>query len=266
MTTAETTERLRKLCAEVGFDFARMEPFVAARLALLAELTETVSDSERMVARARDVFRYYEVSKPERAFSGAERRIVVLGCLFSDIGKTGPLDADPRTQRLFVEMFSVEGVRDETQPVARFLSTYFPADHAERVERFTAAGLEPRMTMRAFWNLHSTWTLAIVEAGGVPAEVIAAAATHHLLEDINPQQIVGSDQRFTRAFGDNTAFDRAEKLVLLLDKYDAARRRSHKTHQQAIAWLRERVENHPTFRTDPELTTLISDLEAALDH
>lgn len=262
--TSETMQRLRAICAEVGFDLARAEASLIERLRLLADLTETVADCERMVANARRVFRHYEETKPRDAFSESERQIVVLGCVFSDIGKTGPSGADASGQRLVVEMFAVEGVRDDQQTVAHFFKTHFVADSEERIRRFTALGLEPSMTMREFWNLHSTWTLEIIEAGGVPAAVVAAAATHHLLDNINPKAIVGADGRFTRPSGDNVAFDRAEKLIILLDKYDAVRRRGGQTHSQAIGWLRGRVASVPYFSADEELLTLIADLDAAL--
>lgn len=265
MSPADPTARLRAICAEVGFGLDRATPALVARIRLLAEHSETVADCERMVASAWRFFRYYEVAKPLEAFNEVERRIVVLGCVFSDIGKTGPGSADADAQRLVVEMFAVEGVRDETQPVAQFLHTHFRAEADERIQRFAALGLNPGMTIREFWNLHSVWTLEIVEAGGVPPEVVAAAATHHLLDDVNPHAIVGADRRFTRSFGDNSAFDRAEKLVVLLDKYDAVRRRGRQTHEQAIAWLRRRVESNRHFCADAELLKMIADLDAALD-
>ena len=261
MSSGDAIERLGAICAEVGFDLASVKPSLLARLRLLAEHSETVTDSERMVVRVRDLFQYYETTKPSEAFSEMERRIVVLGCLFSDVGKTGPANADSDGQRLIVEMFAVEGVRDDKQPVTEFLSTHFP-DADERSRRLAALGLGPQMSIREFWNHHSGWTLQIVEAGGVPPEVIAAAATHHLLDDVNPDRIVASDRRFTRSFGDNASFDRAEKLIILLDKYDALRRRGRRTHEQAIAWLRERVESNTRFRGDQEFLTLIADLEA----
>jgi hypothetical protein len=264
MSSGDPTERLRTLCSEVLFDLDGVEPSVIARLRLLAELTETVGDAEQMMSRAGDVFRFYETTKPEQAFSEPERRIVVLGCLFSDIGKTGPADADSDGQRLIVEMFGVEGVRDDKLPVADFLRTHFAPDAAERIARFAALGLDPNMPMRAFWNLHSAWTLQILEAGGVPSEVVAAAATHHLLDDVNPEAIVAEDQRFTRAFGSNATFDRAEKLVIVLDKYDALRRRGRRSHDEAIAWLRDRIDKNPRFRDDPEFGALIGDVDAAV--
>ena len=263
MRSGDTIERLSAICAEFGFDLGSVKPALLARLRLLAEHSETVSDCERMVARVRDVFDHYETTKPSEAFSELERRIVVLGCLFSDVGKTGPGHADEDGQRLIVEMFAVEGVRDDQQPVSEFLRSHF-SDGDERIRRFTRLGLAPQMSIREFWNQHSGWTLQLVEASGVPPEVTAAAATHHLLDDVNPDSIVASDHRFTRAFGDNASFDRAEKLVILLDKYDALRRRGGRTHAQAIAWLRQRVDSNARFRGDVEFLTLITDLDTTL--
>ena len=262
MSSTDATQRLQAICAEVGFDLQLAASAVVARLALLAEYSETVRDAERMVERARTVFRHYEETKPAQGFGELERRIVVLGCLFSDIGKTGPANADASAQRLIVEMFAVEGVRDDAQPVSQFLTTYFLADSGERIQRFATLGLDPRVPLRAFWNLHSTWTLQIVKESGVPVEAIAAAAAHHFLDDINPESIVGLDGRFTRSFGENATFDRAEKLIILLDKYDAVRRRGRGSHEQAITWLKDRVEKHPHFHGDVEFRTLIADLDA----
>jgi hypothetical protein len=89
----------------------------------------------------------------------------------------------------------------------------------------------------------------------------ATAATHHLLDDVNPEAIVGANDRFTRRFGANTCFDRAEKLVIVLDKYDALRRRGRLSHAKAIAWLNERLANNERFHGDRELRTLIADID-----
>ncbi len=264
MSATDAIERPRALCTSVGFVLSHVDASIVARLRLLAEHTEIVADAERMADNAWRVFRYYLANKPAEAFSEAERRVVVLGALFSDLGKTGPRTADESGQRLILEMFAVEGVRDDTQPVSELFARHFPADADARVRRFAALGLDPSMSMRRFWNLHSAWTFEILEAGGVPAEALVAAATHHFLDNVNPGSIVGPDRRYSRAFGDNAAFDRAEKLVVLLDKYDAVRRRGGGSHEQAIAWLRKRVADNPLFCDDPELSTLITDLDAVL--
>jgi len=217
-----------------------------------------------MAARAWAIFRHYAEFRPSEAFSELEERIVVVGCLLSDIGKTGPAYAEIEDQRMIVEMFAVEGVPDDTISVARFLETYFPSDARTRVDRFAALMLDPAMTIRQFWNLHSSWTFAIVEAAAVPPEVAVAAATHHFIDEVNPEAIVGEDDRFSREFGENEKFDRAEKLIILLDKYDAVRRRGRRPHDEAITWLRQRIEKSSRYRRDTEIATLLSVLDMAL--
>lgn len=258
----ETLQRLRAICAEVGFDLGHATAGLSARLALLGECGQTVSDCERMVGMAREIFAR-RAGAPD-AFTDAERRIVVLGCVLSDIGKTGPAAADADGQRLIAEMFAVEGVRDDAQSVARFFDTYFPKDAHQRRRRFAALGLDLELSLRKFWNLHSGWTLEILESSNVPPEAIAGAATHHLLDDVNPHAIVQPDERFAHPFGENVAFDRAEKLIILLDKYDALRRRGRRSHAEAIAWLRDRVRSSARFHDDAEFSSLIVDLDVTL--
>lgn len=259
----DPVERLRAICASVGFDLEHAKSSLVDRVRLLAEHTETVADAKRMTVYAERVFRRYEDEKPREAFSDLEKQTVVLGCLFADIGKSGPEHASSEDRRLIAEMFSVEGVRDDTISVHRFFHDYF-ADAESRVARFEALALDAAMTIRAFWNLHSAWTLDIAEAAGLPREAVAAAASHHLLEDVNPQCIVGHDQRYTREFGKNFAFDRSEKLIILLDKYDAVRRRGKRDHAAAIVWLRDLIAQNPRFCNDAELATLLEDVHQAL--
>ena len=256
--------QLRSQCAAVGFELDRADGALLERIRLVGEGSKTFDDAVRMSRYAHRIFEHYEQTKPTAAFTPLERRTVVLAALFSDIGKTGPLEADAAARRLIVEMFAVENVRDDAQTVTEFLRGYFPSDAEDRIARFRALRLDPAMSIRQFWNLHSEWTLAIAEAAGLPPEAAAAAATHHLLDDVNPGAIVGDDARFTRAFGDNASFDRAEKLVIILDKYDAARRRSRLTHEQAIAWLRDHIAKNPRFCDDEALLGLVDDADVAL--
>jgi hypothetical protein len=254
-------ERLSAICSTVGFDLSGVADEVQDRLVLLAERSQTVTDLERMAELAFGVFRHYDANRPHEVFGESERRTIVLGCLFSDIGKTGPKHANVSERQLIVDMFSIEAVEDTRQPVSQFMARYFPDDALERVRQFRTLGLDPSMPIRKLWNLHTSWTLEIIDGAGVPPEAVAAAATHHLLDNINPDAIVGADDRFTRRFGANTCFDRGEKLVIVLDKYDALRRRGRLTHAGAVAWLRERVANNARFRGDRELETLIADME-----
>jgi hypothetical protein len=256
--------RLRLICAAQGLSLGALEPRILERMRLLAETTETVKDCQRIAGLAERMFAFYEHKRPSDRFNAIEQKTVVIGSLFSDIGKTGPAHADHDGQRLVTEMFSVERVPNEKMRVEEFLRMYFAADAAERIERFRALGLSPEMSMREFWNLHSAWTLHIIQDGGMPPEAVAAAATHHLLENVNPDAIVAHDGRFTRYFGANERVDRPEKLVILLDKYDAARRRAQRSHAQAITWLRSLVRKNPRFVADTEFSGLIDDMDTVL--
>jgi hypothetical protein len=261
---ADFIEGLRVQCAAVGFDLDKAGSSLLERMCLLAKHSKVLDDARRMSTHADRIFRHYDTAKPAEGFTALERQTVVLACLFSDIGKTGPFEADAEARRVIAEAFAIDNVRDDTQPVHRFFRTYFAADAEERISRLSGLSLDPAMSMRQFWNLHSGWTLAIAEAAGLPLEAVAAAATHHLLEDINPQAIVGDEDRFTREFGQNATFDRAEKLVILLDKYDAVTRRGRRTHDEAIAWLRERIANSERFRGDEEFIELLADVDAVV--
>lgn len=260
----KVADRLHACCARVGFDLDRAGHALVDRMLLLAGGSGTFDDALRLASYAERVFAYYEEHKPAKRFDAVERRTVVLASLFSDLGKTGPAAADEAGRRAVVDAFAVENVTDDKQTLATFLRAHFPNDAAERERLFVAMGIDPSITVRQFWNLHSAWTLAIAEAAGLPPEAIAAAATHHLLDDVNPQAIVGDDDRYTRSFGTNTAFDRPEKLVILLDKYDAARRRGGRSHEGAIGWVRDRIAKNQRFRDDPELLELVADVDAAL--
>jgi hypothetical protein len=158
----------------------------------------------------------------------------------------------------------VECVIDERTSVAQFFEVYFAADAVHRARRFRALGLDARMTMREFWNLHSAWTLHILQGDGVPMEAVPAAAAHHILENVNPDSLIAVDGHFTKYFGKHASFERPEKLVVLLDKYDAALRRGRCTHDQAIALLREVIGRHHRFCGDHGFLELIEDLAKVL--
>lgn len=208
--------------------------------------------------------------------------------MFSDIGKTGPADATPAEQKLITEIYAVEktppgGISVTT--TAEFFRFYFPADAEERIRQFqnlkfgsrALAALKnanvdrdpSRLTMRQFYDLHSFWTLDIIGNDGIPAEAVGAAATHHLLDladkagKVQIDDIVGGDNRFLANFGENPSFDRAEKLVTIIDKYDAGRRRGKLNHAEAIERVGKIIADSPRFADDEEFKSLLADFSVA---
>ncbi len=257
--TTDTVKHLEKALSRAGIQPDELDPLLAQRMRLLASHTETVADSVQIIDLAERVFeRCVSLGQP---FSDVEKSTVVLGSLFSDIGKTGPAHATLPQQQLIVDMFSVERVPNGLISVEEFFRTYFPKDADARLLTFEGLGQDCQMTMRAFWNLHVGWTLELLRDRLVFREAVPAAASHHLLEHINPDSIVSEDGSYTLPFGSNAEFNRAEKLIVILDKYDASRRRSGLDHDGAMSWLRQLISKNLRFGQDEQFPQLLDVLD-----
>jgi hypothetical protein len=259
---AALSQQFTEVCARAGLVAGHVNPELTRRMLLLAEHTLTFDDCVRAIDVADEVFAFCE--QGPHPFNAADQMIVRVGSLFSDIGKTGPASASLSQQHIVARLFAIEGVRDEQVSLGSFIEDHFPGESQRIIDELARIGVHGELTLRQFWNLHSRWTFEILESSTLPVEAVAAAATHHLLEHANPGELVDENDRFTRDFGTNIAFDRPEKLVILLDKYDAVRRRGRRDHAGAMEWLRELIETHPRFGRDAEFRELLDVLDAAL--
>ncbi|KKR13832.1 MAG: hypothetical protein UT43_C0034G0005 [Parcubacteria group bacterium GW2011_GWC1_39_29] len=257
----EEFERMSVRLREIGLDIEKIRPDIVSRLALLDQSTKVVEDEHNAIHLARAVFDWYRKNKPGASWVEREERAVVIGTMFSDIGKTGFRTANIDQQKLIVAIYSIDskdwGGGEDKLSVVKYLEKYFPEDYVEKVRIYVSTGLDPEMVMRKFWDMHAEWTLQIISGDGVPPEAVVAAASHHFIQGINPEGIIGNDGRFTRYFGENLSFDRVEKLICVLDVYDAFRRRSHMSHDQAITALRKKVDLSESFSGDKGFHELI---------
>lgn len=255
---------IHDIAAEAEINLDMIKPEIVNRLILLHEKTQTLEDAHRAILLAKELFHFYELHKPRDVFSQEEQRIVTIGTFFTDIGKTGPLEADNKTRQCVAEIYGIEGNIDSSMRIDSFLKLHFSDDSEYRMGLLRSIGVRPATTMRAFWDLHSNWTYLIVVGGGVPIEAAAAAASHHLLEGINPLEIFTSSERKLSRYFKKEGFERAVKLIILLDKYDAARRRGKKTHSDAIAYACGAVYKNPYFKDDPVFQNLIEAIDKSL--
>ena len=261
----------------------KIAPWLRDRLDVLARLSPTTADEASAMKAAGDIFEYIDEHDPDRSYSRGERLLVRVGTLLSDIGKTGPPNANEEQQELILRIFAIENVPDrETVTLTEFFARekalkrpwelvwYYRIfsrqwqQHLQRIIR--SLGLDPdRMTLKELHDLHSAWTydLLSVEDSGIPPRAIPAAACHHRTRGDNPRGIIADDDTYTVDFGSNKAFSRAEKLVNALDIYDACRRRSGMTHQEAIAALEEEIRRR--YADDPEFLEILQDINTVLD-
>lgn len=174
---------------------------------------------------------------------------IKIATLFSDIGKTGPKNATAKEQKLILDMFQVENVKDPNIKVKDFLmsDTYFPLlnqlQRKENLEIFTQMINNQTkiknintMQMRDFWNLHTIWTYEILKDEKIDLpltnenKIKEIAFTHHIFEGINPCNI------------DKNSLSDEMIITILLDKYDAIKNRFPKSHEESIGKLKDSMQ------------------------
>ena len=150
-----------------------------------------------------------------------------IAAYLHDIGKSGPFDAPQATQEAIVKLYAVENVADPGQTIAETARTNFSSEDAESIlERLGSCGLRSHDTMRAFWDRHGYWTHDILEADSedIPVRARVIAGSHHVDRGIDPYE-----------FSSDEYVDMLEQRILLaVDKYQAAVARSQKTHGEAM--------------------------------
>lgn len=100
------------LFIEVGIDVKKINPNIVRKLRLLNKKTQTFKDEERAVRIAKALFQCYEKDFPDNKFSDQEMRTVLIGTIFTDIGKTGPRNATPEQEEVVANIYAIETVMD----------------------------------------------------------------------------------------------------------------------------------------------------------
>lgn len=244
-------------------------PHIKERLVRLERITPTIEDERAAITIARELFATAQESG--HPYNSDEQRNVVVGTLFTDIGKSGPLNATPEQSELISRMFAIENrPKDEVfGSIDNFLSMHFGRDAAYDAKQLQSLGLDTaQLSMRDFYDCHTKWTLEIISNDGVPKEAIPAAAAHHHLRGDNPYHILNGKDEYTDDFdfGRNHVFGREEKLVCVLDMYDAYVRRGHMEHRRAMEQLQKWVDStwNGRYAKDAELTQILKDLDATM--
>jgi HD-GYP domain-containing protein (c-di-GMP phosphodiesterase class II) len=155
------------------------------------------------------------------------RRDMSIAAYLHDIGKSGPFDALQATQEAIVKLYAVENVADPDQTIAETARTNFSSEDAASILKWLGScGLRSNDTMRAFWDRHGYWTHDILEADseGIPVRARVIAGSHHVDRGIDPYEFSS----------DEYADMLANRILIAVDKYQAAVARSQKTHGEAM--------------------------------
>jgi|GEM_PF-2797369 len=293
MSVPETKKRspdfFKKILENHGLTLGPESQDLLDRMALLDERTGTFEDETRANEYADQIFAYLGDSHTisENRLSPEKKQHIQLATLLTDIGKTGPHTANPAEREVITALFAItEDVNVGVITLGEYIERFFPN---EKTQAYMQKVLEPllekdrnlwekfphfsQMTMRAFFNLHAGWTYNILRENQVPIDVTMTAANHHMLEGVNPNNILDHEGSIGPETSISRPVDQREIFVILLDKYDARRNRAVKrSHEEAIDWLEMIIKNNAilteTFKDRPEIKELflscLRDLEHAL--
>lgn len=245
-------KEIRDVIKEVGLNPNLIGAEIMSRLKILNEGSETFNDEIRAAKLAKIFFAHFKETNKEKEFTPKEQNAVLVGTLFSDIGKTGPSDASPELSKCILGMYKIDAhFNTNIVDIKTFLEMFFDKAKQEKyLKLLESAGINQSMPMREFFNKHSRWTLEILkkdEAKGVPNDAIVAASSHHMLEGMNPANV--------------TNLSRASKMVILLDKYDARLRRGTVKHEEAIKWLEDYINERSSDEDKQEFLELLDTMD-----
>ena len=204
---------------------------IAQRMELIEVLAARFNNDSRMIRRIclEVLDRIASALEPElqSKLNADSRRDMSIAAYLHDIGKSGPFDASQDTQEAIVKLYAVENIADPDQTIAETVRANFSfEDAASILKHLGSCGMRSTDTMRAFWDRHGYWTHDILEADSedIPVRARVIAGSHHMDRGIDPYD-VSSDEYV----------DMVESRILMaVDKYQAAVARSQKTHDEAM--------------------------------
>ena len=204
---------------------------IAQRMELIEVLAARFNNDSRMIRRIclEVLDRIARTLEPElqSKLIPDSRRDMSIAAYLHDIGKSGPFDASQDTQEAIVKLYAVENVADPDQTIAETVHANFSFEEAANIlKHLGSCGMRSTETIRAFWDRHGYWTHDILEADSedIPLRARVIAGSHHSDRGIDPYD-VSSDEYL----------DMVESRILMaVDKYQAAVARSQKTHDEAM--------------------------------
>jgi hypothetical protein len=230
---------------------------IAQRMELIEVLAARFNNDSRMIRRLclEVLDRIASILEPalQSKLDAHCRRDMSIAAYLHDIGKSGPFDAPQATQEAIVKLYAVENVADPDQTIAETVRTNFSSEDAESIlTRLGSCGLRPNDTMRAFWDRHGYWTHDILEADSedIPSRARIVAGSHHMDRGIDPYKLSNVDY-----------VARLENRILMaVDKYQAAVARGQKTHGEAMAVIKRILS--PKYGSDAIMNRVLAVLDA----
>lgn len=249
----------------VKFQIEKIQPLYE-RLVELNSMPDSHFEDAVMMAQIVDYL--WDEIKNEKDIKLTKDKLK-LACLFHDIGKSGPANAENRKQRYYIETlfnprlfnpksekFQGESPRDltigkaldlenlpEKEKIKKYLDTLTLHIYNKKNKEAVAEKLDlKKHKMIDLWREHDYWTRDLLRKyknNQIEIEVAKIASTHHTLDGHDPEGIDGNIS------GDSAAVEVIDKYLILtlVDKYQAWVDRSGLSHDQAIEEIKKDIED-----------------------
>ena len=236
---------------------AHFSDVIAQRMTLLEVIAARFNNDSRTIRRLclEVLDRIASTLEPAlRSTLDAEStRDMSIAAYLHDIGKSGPVGASRDSQQAIVRLYAVENVADPDQTIANTVHTNFSPEEATSIlEHLGSCGMHSTDSMRAFWDRHGYWTHDILEADseGIPIRARVVAGSHHMDRGIDPYGLSSDDYV---AVLEN-------RILMAVDKYQAAIARGQKTHGEAMDLIKRILS--PQYEGDVMMNRVLKVLDA----
>lgn len=190
-----------------------------------------------------------------------------LAAYLHDIGKSGGILLNADGQLAVIKLFSADRFTYPIDPkitVGQAINECFSEERDLVTQNLSRTGVDEEMPMRQFYDMHAQWTRDILEkfAKFIPKRTRIVAASHHMDRGINPYNLTETEvpvESLIIGVLEEYINNLEEKILMVVDKYQAAIARGRANHSQAVDLLKKILSGK--YEHDPIMNLVIDTVD-----